>query len=216
MACEEWIPLWMARMYGEATDEEAEAVERHLRDCAACRNDYETILATRQIVSVHAPQAPPAPRVMVLSPRGRMRPALAFAAGVAVTALVAVISFRLGAERSAPVAVRPPVDTNPVVASVPTQGDVADWARQAVDARLDEWSRSRKEVPTATRPVTREEIDSSLAALSRRVETDRRSDLDFLMARIAASDQRTEGWMDDTQRALQYVAYSSNPGISPR
>jgi len=79
-----------------------------------------------------------------------------------------------------------------------------------VDRRMDDWTREQ------VQPLTREDLDAALSVLADRVEQTRRSDLDYLMARIDATEQRTEGWMDDTQRALQYVAYASNPGISPR
>jgi hypothetical protein len=207
MACEAWIPRIVSRLYGESAPEEAARVETHLTSCEACRNEYDALLATRRLLASHREEIPAAPRVVVLGAPSRVRPALAFAAGILLAGLVSVVSFRIGAagaDRTPP----------PPAAVAPETIEAA--ARAAADRRLDEWLATRA-TPAAVEPsMTRAELDAVFERFASRLERDRREDLDFLMARIAASDQRTEGFMDRTQRALQYVAYGSTPGISPR
>lgn len=214
MACEAWIPQIVSRLYGETTAAESERVDAHLASCDACRGEYAALLATRRLLAGHREEIPPAPRMVVLGTPGRLRPALAFAAGVLLASVVSVVSFRMGATAAvAPGALPAPA----VVATSALAPETIEAAAQsAVDRRLDEWLATRATPAPSERPLTRAEIDAALERFASRLESDRRDDLDFLMARIAASDHRTEGWMDQTQRALQYVAYGSTPGISPR
>ncbi len=212
MVCEAWIPRIVSRLYGEAALEEAARVDAHLASCEACRAEYDALLATRRLLSVHREEIPPAPRVVVLGAAPRVRPSLAFAAGVLLAGLVAVVSFRIGAA-GATGPVPPPAV---VAAGALAPETIEEAARSAVDRRLDEWIAARATPLAVEAPMTRAEVEAAFERFASRLETDRRADLDFLMARIAASDQRTEGWMDQTQRALQYVAYGSTPGISPR
>lgn len=212
MACEAWIPRIVSRLYGEAAPDESARVDAHLASCEACRNEYDALLATRRLLAVHREAIPAAPRVVVLGAPSRMRPSLAFAAGILLAGLVSVVSFRIGAEG----ADGPPPPPAVVATSALAPETIESAARTAVDRRLDEWLAARATPAAAEPPMTRAELDAAFERLASRLESDRRDDLDFLMARIAASDQRTEGWMDQTQRALQYVAYGSTPGISPR
>jgi hypothetical protein len=210
MACEAWIPRILSRLYAESDTNETALVDAHLAACEGCRREHDSLLATRRLLASSREEIPPAPRVVVLGTPARVRPALAFAAGVFLAGLVAVVSFRMGAS----VAVAPPPTA--LATSAPAGETLETAARTAVDRKLDEWLASRETPVSTERPMTRAELDAALERFATRLEIDRRDDLDFLMARIAASDQRTEGWMDQTQRALQYVAYGSTPGISPR
>lgn len=212
MACEAWIPRIVSRLYGEAAPEESAQVDTHLASCEACRNDYGALLATRRLLAAHREEIPAAPRVVVLGSPSRVRPSLAFAAGILLAGLVSVVSYGIGAAG----ADGTPLPPTTVATSALAPETIEAAARTAVDRRLDEWLAARATPPPAETPITRAELDAAFAQFASRLESDRRDDLDFLMARIAASDQRTEGWMDQTQRALQYVAYGSTPGISPR
>lgn len=202
MACTDWIPRWLPLLYGEASPEEAARAEAHLAGCASCREEFRSLGEMRRRLRESAPSVPPAPRVVVLESRARLRPPLAFAAGVLLAALVGFLAFAGGRATA-------PDSSRPETTSSVSPEEMEDVVRAEVERRV-------AETIAAGDAARREDWSDALVGLERRIETARRSDLDYLLARIAASDRRTDGILDETQRALQYVALGSNPAISPR
>ncbi len=202
MACTDWVPRWLPLLYGEASPEEAARAEAHLAGCSSCREEFRALGEVRTRLRESAPSVPPAPHVVVLESRAGLRPSLAFAAGVLLAALVGFVAFAGGRATA-------PGSTGEATASTVSPEAMESVVRAEVERRVAETLAARE-------AARRSDWSDALVGLEHRLETARRSDLDYLLARIAASDRRTDGILDETQRALQYVALGANPAISPR
>jgi hypothetical protein len=217
MACERWQEAILDRLYDEIGPVEDRALEAHLADCTACRGTIAEMRRVRTILREHEPEVPRAPRVMVLGRTSGLRPAL-LAASLGAAALLAGAGagagYALGRQTAAPA---PPV----AVAASPTPVDEAATQaliRQEIDRRIAELAASRPstEPQAAAAGVTKEDLQSALAKLERKLDGYRASDLNYMQAQIEASEDRTGSRIGQTNQALRYVALASNPNVSER
>lgn len=207
MACDLFKPRLIARLYDELDPAEGPPLDEHLRSCAACADELRALERTRLLLAAGAPRVPAAPRVMILGERTRLRPAMAFAAGIACAALLGAGGIATGAAwvRSR---AEPPSATVAQAPAVPE-----DLARRiaAIEASL-----VSNPVPKSPETITKQDLDASLKGLEKRINGSRAQDLDYILGQLAAYEQRTGASIGETRAALRYVALASNPNVSER
>jgi hypothetical protein len=218
MSCERWQEAILGRLYAELEPEEDRALTSHLEACGACVASLEDLRRVRVSLRENEPEVPRLPRVMVLRDAPRLRPAL-LAASLATAALLAGAGagagYALGrqgtrAEKTVPI----------VGSSSAATLDPATEAliRQEVASRLDALRASAQPDAAAAIPagVTKDEFQTALTKLERRMETNRAADFGYMMGEIEASEVRTGARIGQTNQALRYVALASNPNVSER
>jgi len=211
MPCNEWKSSLIGRLYGEIDPAEDAALDDHLAACAGCRDELTQLAGTRRALEGSLPDVPGAPRIVVLESRPAVRPWMAFAAGIACACLLGagalVAGYRIGGTRATEVA----------ASSVPTPVDPHLVDRiQAIEARLAQ-PRPAETAAQGAAPLTRDDLDDTVARLEKKLTNDRAADLeylqDYVLTQVVASEQRT-GLR--TREAMRYAALASNPNVSER
>jgi hypothetical protein len=210
MACENYQERLVDLLYAELGPSERAEVEAHLASCRECRAEMERLTEARSLLAGAAGGIPPAPRVVVLEPSLARRPWVAIAAGAFFAGMLASAGFFAGMRAAAR-----PADGAPPVASV----SAADL--RALEASLDrrleaqrDEMRSLLERTAPAQEVTRKDLANAVDELERKVDGWRANDVEYLLAQLAAVDQRQTTRLGQTQDALRYVALSRDPRVS--
>ena len=206
MSCDRWTEEIVAHLYGEESD--GQALAAHLDGCAACRARLEELRGALGLLREATPAVPRAPRVVLLAPRSRVRPWVAFAGG----AMAAGLIFALGALVALEIAGARAPAALPVAAL-----DQWKTAQEAAVRRelQDQWSRTEDLVRQAARPgVTRDDLAAEFARFQEASDRKRARERDELLGEITASELRTGTRLGQTQRALQYVALANDPRVA--
>jgi anti-sigma factor RsiW len=209
MACENHQSDLVALLYDDIEAADRARVVAHLAACPSCREAFAALETARGLVREAAPAVPRAPRVLVVGrPRARGRVALAFAAGISAALLAAggaVAGYVYGSGRAS---------TAPSSAA-----DTAVLVEQEVGRR---WAALEASLAAARSPqatalpaaITKNDLETAIRRLERRIDGSRASDLDYVQNLITASERRTGSWIGETQKALRYVALANNPALS--
>jgi len=211
MTCTPWHDSLTGRLYGEIGAEEDAALTAHLETCADCRKALEDFQSVRTLLREDASDTPRVPRVIVLQPRSRFRPALLAASILGAVVLAgagAGAGYALGLGRSpAPAAI---AATTPVTPQESTE----ELVRREVDRRLASFQESRPSAaaePSGERPVKASDLRAEFAKFERRLNTARATDLDYVLEQIAASEFRVGTRLGKTNQALRTVALANTP-----
>ncbi len=203
MSCAEWKPLLAARLYDEIDAADLRRLTEHLEGCAECRADADRLDAARKALAAGAPDVPSAPRLLVLAPRATGRAAWAFAAGVLCAVLLgggALAGYRAGSNRAR-------AEAEPAAPSEAALREEIGRRLDALEAKLD------RRAPENEPPLTAKDLREAMDRLERRTASNRAADLDYVLTRLAASEQRTGL---ETREALRYVALASNPAFTAK
>lgn len=207
MTCHQWKDTWVAHLYGELDEEERNQLTAHLDRCGSCRRRLEELAEARRRLHTDVPAVPSRPRSSILLRRNERFGWWSFAAGLACGALVFGLGFLAGSrgDRTAP-AVSP-------AAREAASGDVDRLEQRLVslEDRLERWTAA-----TPERLATREQMESELQALERRFDRRRAEDVRFLIRSITDTELRTGTWIDETRRALTYLALQQDPRANER
>ena len=189
MSCKEWREEWVAHLYDEVTDDERRVIEEHLSGCASCRSTMQELDSSRHALADSVLPLPEVPRVVVLRPRSSWSPYWSFATGVVAATLV----FFFG--------------------TLFTSSET-----QLLENRIAELEAApaAEAAPLNDVVLTRAEFDEEMERISRRQRRERAEDLDYLARYLAASEQRTGTFMDNTQEALTYLAMRGDPRVRER
>jgi hypothetical protein len=82
--------------------------------------------------------------------------------------------------------------------------------------RLEAAVPERATAPSTPAFLTRSDLRHELDALERRVQRDRVSDLQYVLRSLAASEVRTDTWIDHTQEAIALLALSQDPRVQAK
>ena len=224
MACDTWRDRRIAYVYQDHADEaERLAVEAHLESCAPCRDDVTGLMRAREALRSSAPLVPAMPHSPVVAARPSLRPALAFAAGLGLAAVLVGAGMASGywlasrGPRQAAPASAPQTAGLPASDAAPSPEDFRRAVMKEVDERLAQrdrdWSSrlARVHSPDA---VTADDLQTMFAAYEKRADQRRESDIDYLLGEIGAAELRTGASIGETQRALQVVALANNPSAT--
>ncbi|MHC4822087.1 MAG: anti-sigma factor family protein, partial [Planctomycetota bacterium] len=172
MGCKQWNDEWVAHLYGELSESETRDVERHLAECAACRETMDNLAASRRTLHESAPAVPMAPRVLVLQPRPVRRPLFAFASGVTCAAALLAVGVVAGASIWSPPAALGD-DVQMASQSEPTQTRLtpAELERALVAVEQFEHRLAGLEAGYGEQPqrvyLTRQQMETALESLGR-------------------------------------------------
>ena len=213
MTCTAWHENLIERLYGEIGAEEDAALTAHLDTCTSCRATLDEFQNVRAQLRDDEKDTPHVPRVVVLQPRSRFRPALLAASILGAVVLAgagAGAGYALGLGRSpAPGAI---AATTPVTPQLPTE----ELVRREVDRRLAAVQESRStaaiEAP-GDRPVRASDLRAEFAKFERRLNTARATDVDYVLDQIAASEFRVGTRLGKTNQALRTVALANSPYV---
>jgi hypothetical protein len=219
MTCKDWKKEWVGRLYEELEPDEEADCAAHLAGCAECRETLDGLARARRLLHAVAPAVPDAPRLVVLRPRSRWAPAWGFAAGAAC----GLLAFGLGivaANRAKPGADVPPEprtrsDEAAAVSDPAAAGREIEHRLATLRERVD-----RLEADAGTRSaaagVTPADLRQAIDAVERRFARERAGDVEYILRSLAASEVRTDTWMDHTQEALTLLALSQDPRVQAR
>jgi len=204
MDCPRWNDEWIAHLYGELDPAEERSLTAHLGECPACRGEIERLGATRLLLHASSDPNPAPSRVMVLSTTRRMRPVLAFAAGVASAAALFLAGSFAGSVHREP---QPPAVDTAEATLLDTIGEQSRRLEQ-----LEHAVRDPRPVASDPALLTRDDFRQSLDQLENRWQEERARELEFLVRSISVAQAR----VDETQEALQVLAIRDDPRYRER
>jgi anti-sigma factor RsiW len=213
MECAHWNDHLIGRLYGEIAPDDDAALEAHLAACASCRTTLDELARVRSILATEEPSVPRLPRVLVLRPRARFKPAALAASilGAAVLAGTGIgAGYALGARRGETTA---PIVSVPSTSTAPAPAGLDEATQRFV---RDEVAR-RLAASEATRPADRPaglspaDLQTQFARFERKLNDARAADLDYVLGQIEASEARTGSRIGKTNEAIKNVALASNP-----
>ena len=226
MSCESFRESLVSRLYAELDPAEGERLDSHLEGCEACRSELEGLSNARARLRDAEPVAPPAPRVVVLSPRPSVPRYLSFAAGIGWGAILLsvglVAGWNLAPAKSRPTEIAGDSSAGSRVQAVPARSDDADTgvtleALEAMQRKIDDQER-RIQTLTATpamqASLSRQEYESGLARLRNDVDQQQADSLRFFFHEVRGVEERTIGRINETQQALQHIVLASDPRIN--
>lgn len=214
MECKEWKEMMVAELYGELNPGDKALLDRHLSGCDHCRRELDELEAGRQILQEAEPLVPAAPRVVVLpSPATRIRSWWSFAAGFAAASLLLAAGLVTGWTMAGNTFGDRPASPQAINTDLLPAGLVY---QEDLDAAL----RSNREqlhggfAEPLPDTLSRQYLDNRLTTLASNMDQRRRDDLQFLLEQILASEMRSGVAIDETQKAVRYLAVANNPGMS--
>ena len=196
MACNQWKDEWIGYLYDEIDPQEATVLEQHLESCAVCQETLDALSATRSLLKQSTPPVAATPRVVVLRPRPRLRPAWAFAAGLAAAAAVFVIGLMAGQ-----------IGTGSEEQVTPIRLVGEEFSLDKFDGLV-----TREELDQAL-ASTREDFDDGIHTLKQQMDAGLERDYILILQQLVATEVRTQNMIDSNRRALQAVTYAANPAI---
>jgi hypothetical protein len=226
MSCESFRESLVSRLYAELDPAENDRLDSHLEGCDACRSELEGLSATRARLRDAEPDVPPAPRVVVLSPRPAAPRYLSFAAGIGWGAVLLsaglVAGWNLAPAEPRPTEIAGDSSAGPMPRAVPARSDDADTRAtlEALDAmrrKIDDQER-RIQALTATPAMqarlTRQEYESGLARLRNDVDQQQADNLRFFFDEVRGVEERTNGRINETRQALHHIVLANDPRIN--
>ncbi len=228
MNCKQWNETWVAHLYDECSVEERDSIEGHLAQCDACREQMDSLAATRRALGSAAPEIAAPPRVIVLpaAPR-RAASAWSFAAGFAASAAVFAIGILFGMTYFSPgerllLANDGAVDLSDPAAT--SRFDPTPEFRQIrndykmLDDRLGRIESSFPETQDDTLPAlaTMDRVQMAVGNLHQQFDLRRAQDLQFVVEWILATDQESRLRDAHTLQALGVVHAENNPNVRQR
>jgi hypothetical protein len=215
MSCAIWHESLIEKLYGEIDEADDARLTAHLAECTSCRERLGEFQRVRSLMQEDDLEARRVPRVVVLRPRARFRPAL-LAAALAGTAILAGAGagagYALGVGNSR--AEQPP--------SAVQAASTEEIVRREVERRIAEMKESPSlassstpegPVPTsaADRPISQSELRAELAKFERKWNGARAADMDYVLDQIASAEFRVGTSLGKTNQALRTVALASTP-----
>jgi hypothetical protein len=224
MACKQWKDEWVAYLYDEIEPQETAVLEQHLNSCGDCQETLDALSATRGILKQSTPPVPLAPRVLMLQPRPRLRPAWAFAAGLAAAAAVFAIGMMAGqfgmdpAEKTTPIAQSSQeFSLADFDGMVPREefDHAMQQTRSDFNQRIDQLAQpaAQPKLQYADNLVTREVYDNGILTLEKQMNDGLERDYVLILQQMVAAEVRTQNRINSNRRVLQAVTYASNPAI---
>jgi hypothetical protein len=214
MPCNNWKDEWVAHLYEELDPGEESRLAEHLASCGECRLTMEELAASREFLREASPQVPATPRVVVLKPRGFLRPMWAYAAGMASALLLFGVGLLAGYKL--PGIAGGETELAPAAAAVRTNPAVQAQL-DSILARLShiEQASSRPAAPVPAY-LTRQQLEEAMNSQQRLIDAKRARDFEFLLREITATELRTGSYIDETREALRFVAMQSDPRFTER
>ena len=229
MNCKQWNETWVAYLYDECSVEERDSIEGHLAECDACREQMDSLAATRRALGSAAPEIAAPPRVIVLpaAPR-RAASTWSFAGGFAAAAAMFTIGIFFGmtyfpSERvvladDGSVDLRDPVATSRFE---PTQESAVRQIRndyEGLDHRLVRIESSLPESQGDALPAlaTMDRVRMAVGDLHQQFDLRRAQDLQFVVEWILATDQESRLRDARTLQTLGLVHAANNPNVRQR
>ena len=223
-ACAGFQEALVEAAYGELSGAAADALAAHLAECKACRDESDSLGATRRSLraALAAPSHDPL-ATLILLPRERRTtrrwPRLAAAAALlALPALVALafsraevsvgaggttVSFELRGKTGTPPEIE--ADSAAVLAALRELRARDREAREELPKALAE-ELDRRSV------AIRASQDAALARLVDEIDRRRAQDLGFVLSQMGSLEQRTGVEMARTQQLLQYAMLAQPAG----
>ncbi len=222
MNCRSWSETLIATIYDDCSSEEAHEFAVHVADCAQCRETVEQLRSTRDLLREHAPEIlEPRPLLVLGTNTRRWHPAWAFAAGLGAAAVL----FGAGIWVARPdpgfdsVTTRP--DSHEVAAVSPSPAQPAFRAEESdtllqILARLDRIEAGVGATAATVESVHPESLRVELDRLERRIRRQYRTELEQLAVAFAASERRTDEWLDDARDAIHLLALRQDSRLTER
>ncbi len=224
MSCESWREALVSRLYAELDPAEDERLGKHLESCDACRSELDELSDARALLGDAEQVAPPAPRVVVLSPRPAVPRYLSFAAGIGWGAVLLSIGLVAGWKLAADDSSRPvPAGDRSVQSTDQAQPASADHAEtlattlSALQRQIDEQERQLRMLtvpPQQQAVLTRQEYETGLAHLRNDLDRQQADHLRFFFDEMRGVEARTNGRINETQQVLQHIVLTNDPRIS--
>lgn len=233
MDCTQYHDLLIEKIYDEIEPDRALRLEAHLVECADCRDVLERLDRTRHFLRDTPLDAPRVtPSVIVARPPQRLRPWMAFAAGLAIaTALVATgvaIGMNVQDAGAGPIAsngfVSDPADSGAGAASPLAPADYVtdaelrdslDRYQRALDRRLD----SLNSTPVAAgagdaQRISREELDRRLRQFAASFSVESDAQLERRLAGLSDWQSAADRDLEEMKRVLMWIVASQDPRLS--
>src|SRR5262245_42645216 len=203
MACENFQERLVDLLYGELGSAERTEVEAHLASCGACRVEMERLAEARSLLAGAAGGVLPAPRVMVLQPPLARRRWMGIAASAFLAGALASAGFfagmRVGAAQPGGVSTASPTRSA-------LQALQASFDQRLAEQRRELQDRIERIAPAPA--VTQGDLVQAVDKLEQKVDGWRATDVEYLLAQLAAVEKRQSTQLGQTQEALRYVALS--------
>jgi hypothetical protein len=227
MDCNHWNETWVAYLYDECSSDERETIEKHLGTCDACRQEMDSLAATRRAMESSALEIAAPARVMVLpAAPPRATSAWSFAGGFAAAAAVFAVGILVGVTY---------FSSNTTV--LQAAGDFAESATtngfeqeagsavlqirndyQKLDDRLGQIESYLPEGQGGAVPAlaTMDRVQMAVGDLNQQVDLRRADDLRFVVEWILANDQESRIRDARFLQTLGLVHAESNPNVKQR
>lgn len=227
MDCKQWNEVWVAYLYDECSAEERDAIEAHLSECDACREQMDSLSVTRRTLGSTASEIAAPPRVIVLpAAPPRTASAWSFARGFAAAAAVFAIGIFFGmtyfSSERVVIANDGAVDLSDPVAT--SRFGPTSEIRQirndyrTLDDRLGRIESSWPESQDDTLPTlaTMERVQMAVGNLHQQFDRSRAQDLQFVFEWILTTDQESRLRDARTLQVLGVVHAENNPNVRQR
>jgi hypothetical protein len=226
MDCKQWNENWVAYLYDECSSDERDTIEAHLDSCDSCREQMDSLAATRRAMESSATEIVAPPRVIVLPAAPRTTSAWSFAGGFAAAAAVLAIGIFIGmvffsservilqADGDIPDSVETGrLGSEPNAAYRQIRNEYAQ-----LDDRLGRIENWLPEPQGETRPAlaTMDRVQMAVGDLNQRFDLRRAEDLRFVVEWILTTDQESRLRDARTLQALGVVHAESNPNVRQR
>ena len=230
MECKHWNENWVAYLYDECSPAEHDAVEAHLDSCVSCREQMDSLAATRRAMESSASEIVAPPRVIILPTAPRRAPsAWSFAGGFAAAAAMFAIGIFIGvsyfsSERvlletnGAEFDLTDPVATNRSEPAPDTAYQQVRNDYEQLDNRIESienWLPARQG-ETLPAIATMDRVQTAVGDLNQQFDLRRAEDLRFVVEWILATDQDSRLRDARTLQALGVVHAESNPNVRQR
>jgi hypothetical protein len=229
MNCKHWNENWVAYLYDECSPEELETIQAHLDSCDTCREQMDSLAATRLAMESSASEIVAPPRVIVLPAAApRAMSAWSFAGGFAAAAAVFAIGIFFGmtyfSKSQVLIADDGAVDLSDPVATTRVEPETDPAYRQIrndyeqLDNRLGRIENWLPEPQGETRPAlaTMDRVQMAVGDLNQQFDLRRAEDLRFVVEWILATDQESRLRDARTLQTLGLVHAVNNPNVRQR
>lgn len=222
MDCTSYRELLIEKIYNELPPERVSQLDEHLAACPPCRQALASMTRTHEFLQEHPVSIPQsAPSVVVARPPQRIRPWLAFAAGLLIATVLVGSGVAIG------LSVQDGQDVGPVAASGPgsitsseLDSALANYAN-GIDRRLDDYGSQLNTL--AARPVsdrsettslTREQLEARIRQYQQTRSTGRDREIDYTLQGLTRWQYDANERLDTLQQAVSYILLSKDPRVT--
>ena len=222
MDCTPYRELLIEKIYNDLPPERVPQLDEHLAACQPCRQALASMTRTHEFLQEHPLSIPQsAPSVVVARPPQRIRPWLAFAAGLLIATVLVGSGVAIG------LSVEGGQDVGPVAASGPgsitsseLDSAMANYAN-GFDQRLDDYSSQLNTL--AARPVsdrsetnslTREQLEARIRQYQQTRSTGRDREIDYTLQGLTRWQYDANERLDTLQQAVSYILLSKDPRVT--